>query len=58
MKIVRKEENKDIMGGEGNYMFNDKWQLCIIVTYKNDEDCIEMLDKIPHSDKMMKFIIE
>jgi hypothetical protein len=32
MKIVKEEENKDMMGGQGNYMLKDGYALCILAS--------------------------
>ena len=58
MKIVREDENKNIMGDSGTFMIHPDFRICILAKYRSDEDCQEFLGKVPHSADMLKFFIE
>jgi hypothetical protein len=58
IQIVKKEENKDLVGNPGCYIANSKFQIVFLYTYKSDEECRKVAETIPHSDKMRKLIIE
>ena len=58
IQIVKKNENKDLVGNPGCYIMNTKFQIVFLYTYKSDEECQRVAETIPHSDKMRKLIIE
>ena len=57
MKTVRDDENHNDMGNKGAFYQDSKFCIVISATYESQEKCQELLDKIPHSDQMMKFMI-
>ena len=36
---------------------NNNFQTVVLLTYTNDQDALDAMKKIPHSDKMAKFVI-
>ena len=56
MKIVKPEENVDLIGNKKCYMMNEKFQMVFLYRYTSDEDMVRIVDNIPNSDQM-RFII-
>ena len=50
MKIVREDENCDMLMTQGNYVMMDTFTITILARYVNDENCAQLLQNIPHSD--------
>ena len=58
MSIVKDGENKDMMGNAGQYVLNPKFNMFILADYQSDEECQALLNIIPHSANMKKYIIQ
>jgi len=56
MKVVKPEENVDLIGNKKCYMMNEKFQMVFLYRYTSDEDMVRIVDNIPNSDQM-RFII-
>mmetsp|Transcript_15608 Transcript_15608/g.26371 ORF Transcript_15608/g.26371 Transcript_15608/m.26371 type:complete len:179 (+) Transcript_15608:66-602(+) len=48
MKVVKEEENEDLLKQKGRYFMNDNFQMIILASYHSDEDCEELVKLIPH----------
>ena len=58
MSIIRKEEMVDLAGNNVNmFHMNDKFQIALITSIKNDVELKRLTDCIPHFDKFMKLRI-
>ena len=57
MSIVKEEENKDMMGNPRQYVLNPKFTMVILADYQSDEECQALLNVVPHSADMKKYII-
>ena len=57
MKVVKEEENEDLLKNKGKYSMHDNFQMIYLATYQSNEDAEAILRNIPHSEKMAKFII-
>lgn len=58
MKVVKKEENHDLLGNKNCYSMNDNFTMVFLSKYTSDANMIKVLDSIPNSDKMELIIIE
>ena len=58
MKVVKEDENVDLLGNKKMYCIRDKFQLCILSTYTTDEMICRVCDAIPNSEQFSKLIIE
>ena len=58
MKIVKDEENYDLLGNKKMYYLMEKFQICILALYESDEQIFRITNKIPNSDLMVRLIIE
>ena len=50
MKIVKEEEDHDLLGNKKMYSMRDKFQMVILATYTTDEHLVKVIKNIPHSD--------
>ena len=50
MKIVKDEENVDLIGNKKCYVMNEKFQMVFLYKYTTDEDMVRIVDNIPNSD--------
>ena len=50
MKVVKPEENVDLIGNKKCYMMNQKFQLVFLYRYTADENMVRIVDNIPNSD--------
>ena len=57
MKIVRPEENKSLLNQEGMYSMSEGFNMSILAKYIDEEHTQGLLEKIPHSDQFLKFIV-
>ena len=57
MKIVRDDENKSVMGDEGQFAFVPEFNITICAKFKSDEDCQKLLDNLPNPEAWAKFVI-
>ena len=57
MKVVKDEENYDLLGNKKMYSMNEKFQLVVLSTYQSDADLAKLLRRVPNSDKMNKLLI-
>lgn len=56
MKIVKPEENVDLIGNKKCYVMNEKFTMVFLYRYTTDEDMVRIVDNIPNSE-MMRFLI-
>ena len=56
MKIVKPEENVDLIGNKKCYTMNEKFTMVFLYKYTSDEDMVRIIDNIPNSE-MMRFLI-
>ena len=57
MCVVKTEENHDNENVQGQYFMNSNFQMIVLLTYTSEEDAVNMMKNIPHSDKMAKYVI-
>ena len=57
MKMVRDEENKNVLGDKDCFMMHENFNIVFVAKYKDDATCQTVIDNIPHSDLMAKFYI-
>uniref|UniRef100_A0A7S3FUN3 Uncharacterized protein n=1 Tax=Strombidium rassoulzadegani TaxID=1082188 RepID=A0A7S3FUN3_9SPIT len=57
-KLLKDDENFNMLGDKGLFYMNEEFRLCILAKYKNEEDCKQLLDCIPDSENFLKFIVE
>ena len=58
MQIVRKDENRSMMGDANNYcMATDGFTIIFLAAYKSDQDITDFCNRIPCSDQMDKIIV-
>lgn len=50
MKVVKEEEDHDLLGNKKMYTLLPKFQMCILATYDTDEHICQVCDAVPHSD--------
>ena len=50
MKIVKPEENVDLIGNKKCYMINEKFTMVFLYRYTSDEDIVRIVDNIPNSE--------
>ena len=58
MRVVREEENEDLVKNKGKFFMHEKFQIVILSTYESDEQCIKFCEGIPGVENMAKFIIK
>ena len=58
MKVVKTEENHDLLGNKNCYCMNDNFTMVFLSKYTTDANIIKVLDSIPNSDSMDLIIIE
>ena len=58
MKVVKPEENYDLIGNKKCYVMNEKFTICFLYRYTNDENMVRIVDNIPNSDQMRFLITE
>jgi hypothetical protein len=58
MKVVRENENYDLLGNKKLYSMHDKFQMCILATYESDDQIVRLTKKIPHVGEFEKLIVE
>jgi len=58
MKIVKPEENVDLIGNKKCYIMNEKFTMVFLYKYTSDEDMVRIVDNIPNSDQMRFLITE
>lgn len=56
MKVVKDEENYDLIGNKKCYTMNENFMMVFLYRYTTDEDMVRIVDNIPNSDQM-RFII-
>ena len=56
MKIVKPEENVDLIGNKKCYVLNPNFTVVFLYRYTSDEDMVRIVDNIPNSE-MMRFLI-
>ena len=56
MKVVKPEENVDLLGNKKCFMINEKFMMVFLYRYTTDEDMVRIVQSIPNSDQM-RFII-
>ena|ERR1719198_1872237 len=57
MKVVHESENHDLLNNAGKYYMNDDFQMIYLATFQSEEDCRKILENIPHSEDMAKFVV-
>ena len=50
MKIVKPDENFDLIGNKKCYVMNDKFTIVFLFRYTTDEDMVRIVDNIPNSE--------
>ena len=58
MKVVKEEENVDLLGNKKCYVMNEKFMMVFLYRYTSDEDMVRIIDNIPNSDQMRFLITE
>jgi len=58
MKVVKEEEDHDLIGNKKMYEMRDKFQMCILATYHDDEQLVRVTKNIPHSEEFVRLIID
>ena len=58
MKVVREEEDHDLLGNKKMYGMREKFQMCILATYQNDEELVRVTNNIPNSEEFVRLIVE
>ena len=56
MKVVKPEENVDLIGNKKCYVMNDNFTMVFLYRYTSDEDMVRILHKIPNQE-MMRVLI-
>ena len=56
MKIVKPDEDYDLIGNKKCYVMNEKFTMVFLYRYTTDEDMVRIVDNIPNSE-MMRFLI-
>ena len=57
LKIVRVEENIDLVGNRPYYVLNDDFHITILAKYESDEKCEKLKALIPHAKDMLHICI-
>mmetsp|Transcript_2045 Transcript_2045/g.3061 ORF Transcript_2045/g.3061 Transcript_2045/m.3061 type:complete len:106 (-) Transcript_2045:7-324(-) len=57
MKVVKEEENHDMLKNKGKYYMEDNFQMIVLASWQNPEDAKLLMDGIPHVEDMAKYII-
>ncbi len=50
MKVVKEEEDHDLLGNKKMFCMREKFQMVVLATYQNDEELVRVTNNIPHSD--------
>jgi len=50
MKVVKPEENVDLLGNKKCYVMNSQFMMVFLYKYTSDEDMVRIVDNIPNSD--------
>ena len=58
LKVVKPEENYDLIGNKKCYVMNKKFTMVFLYRYTTDEDMVRIIDNIPNSDQMRFLITE
>ena len=58
MKIVKPEENKDLVGTKNMYVMQDSFTMCFLYKYQSDEKMLEVMNNIPRSVEMQVLITD
>ena len=58
MKIVKEEENLDLVGNKKLYSMHHKFQLCVLALYDSDEQILKLCKKVPMSDEFVRIIVD
>ena len=58
LKIVKPDENVDLIGNKKCYVINEKFTMVFLYKYTSDEDMVRILQKIPNSEMMRVLITE
>ena len=53
MPVVRPEENTSLTGDKGNFSIHKDFCIVFLAKYISDEDCVNLLKRIPHSETML-----
>ena len=56
-KIMKKEEDVDMMGNKWCFSIMKDFQMCLLYSYKNEDHAQKVMDSLPHPDKFMKYLI-
>ena len=57
MKVVKESENHDVLLNKGKYSMHDNFQMIYLATFQGKEETKRILEGIPHSKKMAKYIV-
>ena len=52
LKIVKEDENKDLMGDPGYYSMHENFTMVFLARYETDQQMVEVFNNIPDSDMM------
>ncbi len=58
MKVVKEDENHDLLGNKKMYVCRDKFQLCVLATYDSEQHICQVVDAVPNSEDFVRLIIE
>ncbi len=54
MKIVRPEEDHDLLNNKKCFVMNAEFQIAILATYTTNEEILNLCSRIPHSDEFVR----
>ena len=56
MKIVKEEENKDMLEKPGQFVMRDDFTMVFLARYESDQAMVDVFNNIPHSEMMQVLI--
>ena len=58
LKIVKKEENFDLMNNKNCYIMGPEFEIVLLHKYNSDEEVYKFCRMVPHSEDMHRIIVE
>ena len=52
-KILKAGEDRDLSGNDGQYIVNEDFRICFLLSSSNDEDYNHTVSMIPRNDEML-----
>ena len=58
MKVVREDEDHDLLGNKKMYVMRDKFTIAVLSLYDTDERIVDVCNAVPNSEDFVRLIIE